>query len=509
MKFKLLFVLLIILLIVGCTQPSSLDTPKTVDDQNLGDKLHEKADLNFLEHKDLEYNVRILYPHTWKLIESKENIFAFQEPKRGNDDTIQENINLIMNDVSGQKVTFDQFKVLALDNLKQTVPDFILVDSSATTLAGSPAQKVVFTGFKPRLKLVQVITLKNEITYALTFVSTPTEFERYDKTVQKMVDSFQIIGQIKNNSAGTDLKKEDVKKLDVKQNDLNVISSTKEVTNKDSMAGTYRCWSYNVQGAGKSCISPPIVLNKDGTYSMSSEKGTYKITGEKIVLSESKLRGNGTLLEQGNQIRFEYDYNSWHHVMTYLKADGDSVAVENKNDVSVTKNVEVSLNIIFPESQGVSGINSASLVEKSKKEIIGEAIAYESKPHTVTALFRKLATKPGIPTGKIYTVQVSSGFGYWDAGEIDLRKVTKDVELEVYAKTDITTSTLTVTTSNSVKDIPLKKETPVSDSSQASTPPEQPVVEPTPTPAPKEQVPVNAPKCDPNIPKYSQPGCID
>jgi hypothetical protein len=85
-----------------------------------------------------------------------------------------------------------------------------------------------------------------------------------------------------------------------------------------SLAGQYRCWSYNVSGGGGSCrLAPPLVLNSDGTYQMSSEKGTYKVEDGKVVLSESKIRGPGKL-EAGNHIVFEYDLKGMHHTVTYL-----------------------------------------------------------------------------------------------------------------------------------------------------------------------------------------------
>jgi hypothetical protein len=85
-----------------------------------------------------------------------------------------------------------------------------------------------------------------------------------------------------------------------------------------SVTGQYRCWSYNVSGGGGSCrLAPPLAINADGTYQMSSEKGTYKVEGESLVLSESKIRGPGRL-EGGNHIVFEYDFKGMHHRVTYL-----------------------------------------------------------------------------------------------------------------------------------------------------------------------------------------------
>ncbi len=492
MKYNNLVLLVlsaILLLIVGCVEPGFMNSGNA-----LTDKIDDQTSNKFLVHEDTAYKVKILYPREWKLVETKDNIFAFQEPKLTAADIIQENLNLIMNDVSGQGITFEKFKDLAMENLKQTVQDFSLIESSSTTLAGNPAQQNIFTAFAPKLKLLQVITLKDDITYAITFISTPEAFESYLPTVQKMLDSFEITGDIKEQEEKEPANKEP-EKTEVKKEDQEVKPLSTDLIKKDvsqNMAGTYRCWSYNVQGAGKSCTSPLIVLNKDSSYSMSSEKGTYKVEGDTIILSESKLRGPGKILEDGNQIRFEYDYNNWHHTMTYLKIDW---VPQQKDETTTDKTnyIEVSLNIIFPESQGVSGINSVSLIAKSEKNLTGEAIAYESKPHTVTALFRKLATKPGIPTGKIYTVQVSTGFGYWEVGEIDLRNVTEDVELNVYAKTADETKTAENTQST--------------DNTQAAPVNQQKPAEPS--PPPQEQPAADAPKCDPNIPKYSQPGCVE
>jgi len=97
-------------------------------------------------------------------------------------------------------------------------------------------------------------------------------------------------------------------------------ASDQQSASRTSAAGTYRCWSYNVSGGGSgNCrLFAPLVLKKDGTYSLSSEKGIFTISGDSLTLSESKIRGIGKLIAD-TQIRFEYDYNKWHHVLTYLK----------------------------------------------------------------------------------------------------------------------------------------------------------------------------------------------
>lgn len=83
------------------------------------------------------------------------------------------------------------------------------------------------------------------------------------------------------------------------------------------MAGRYRCLSYNVSGGGGSCrLAPPLMLNRDGSYTMSRERGTWRVAGDRVHLSESKIRGPGRIARDG-RIVFEYTYGGRRHTVTY------------------------------------------------------------------------------------------------------------------------------------------------------------------------------------------------
>jgi hypothetical protein len=90
-----------------------------------------------------------------------------------------------------------------------------------------------------------------------------------------------------------------------------VLAATSEI------AGTYRCVSQNVGGAGGRCTSPPLILNVDGTYQMSSEHGRYRVAGNRLYLSESRLRGTGQI--SGNELIFEYSYHGLMQTVTYRR----------------------------------------------------------------------------------------------------------------------------------------------------------------------------------------------
>jgi len=126
--------------------------------------------------------------------------------------------------------------------------------------------------------------------------------------------------------------------------------------------GSYRCASYNVSGGGGSCHNMPrLVLNPDGSYQFSSTRGRWSIQHGKLVLSESRLWGAGEILGH-DTIRFEYDYRSWRHVVTWIcqacaraEADGAGSAA-GRGSVAGGSDVGLSLTLEFDQAiGGVSG----------------------------------------------------------------------------------------------------------------------------------------------------------
>ncbi|MBI2645959.1 MAG: hypothetical protein HYW85_02855 [Deltaproteobacteria bacterium] len=235
---------------------------------------------------------------------------------------------------------------------------------------------------------------------------------------------------------------------------LGLISPKSFSANDASLAGNYRCWMFNVSGAGKRCTSPALVLKENGKYTMGSEKGTWKYEGGDLILSGSKIRGPGKMQVGANGMRviFEYSYRGWDHVVTYLRQDmrGASAAkakkfVEQKAEQKVIEpsrssaNVEmtsakkdgppvdIDVTIIFPDSGNVGWINGAAIMEEG--ETTGpETLANNDGKNTVTTYFRSM------PSGRVYKIYVTTGFEKRYVGTVDLRNVTEDVKVKLYAK---------------------------------------------------------------------------
>ena len=70
--------------------------------------------------------------------------------------------------------------------------------------------------------------------------------------------------------------------------------------------GNYQCVRVEFQGHSARCQSPPLVLNRDGSYEIWGEHGTYEVVqGRWLVLSHSKRRGLGHFINT-KDIIFEY-----------------------------------------------------------------------------------------------------------------------------------------------------------------------------------------------------------
>src|SRR5205823_9533128 len=91
--------------------------------------------------------------------------------------------------------------------LRHSFDNFSLIDSNATTLAGFPAHKIVYTAVLPssglELKFMQILTIKDSKSFVITFGTLPTNYSRYLPTIQKMIDSFAFIPVVPTPVLGT------------------------------------------------------------------------------------------------------------------------------------------------------------------------------------------------------------------------------------------------------------------------------------------------------------------
>jgi hypothetical protein len=165
---------------------------------------------DFLLYENPTIGVKMEYPIDWVKIEEEATqynylgsnnsqypiVVGFLPPLQNNSDRFTENLTISVESVT-QNTTLDVYTDVTVKLYNAT--NFDLVESdTTTTLAGSPAHKVIFESRtkgeenEANYKLLQIWTVKGGKAYRITFQADPERYSEILPIAQKMIDSFQI-----------------------------------------------------------------------------------------------------------------------------------------------------------------------------------------------------------------------------------------------------------------------------------------------------------------------------
>ncbi len=157
------------------------------------------AQQDFSIYEDLVNGITIMYPYNWEVIEMPTEfdfVVSFDSPPENNSDTYIEGIDVVLEPVP-EGLTLDEYTQSQIDLLKLLHTDFTILESGLTSLAGSPAHKIVYTGilqeFDEPSKGMEVWTIKNDIAYLVGYYAEPHTYDNYLETAQNMLESFEIL----------------------------------------------------------------------------------------------------------------------------------------------------------------------------------------------------------------------------------------------------------------------------------------------------------------------------
>ena len=122
------------------------------------------------------------------------SVVAFLSPRGGTSDDLQENVNIVVQDLSAQPMTLEEYTDLTLGQIEQFITDAKILDSSPATLAGNPGHKAVYTGKQGQydLEWMQLWTVKGNKAYVITYTAEAREYSAVLATAQEMIESFAI-----------------------------------------------------------------------------------------------------------------------------------------------------------------------------------------------------------------------------------------------------------------------------------------------------------------------------
>ncbi|MFN6502123.1 MAG: protein kinase domain-containing protein [Nostoc sp. DedQUE01] len=149
----------------------------------------------FLMYQNYIYGIKIEYPENWKIQVTPnlitQELVTFLSPKETEKDNFQELLTINVEDFSG---TLEESKDLFIKEVKATLSDANIVNTSETTLANKRANQLIFFGKdgKKSLKNLQIWTLKGNQAYVITYSAAIDDYERFLPTAEKMIESFEI-----------------------------------------------------------------------------------------------------------------------------------------------------------------------------------------------------------------------------------------------------------------------------------------------------------------------------
>ena len=153
------------------------------------------------QEKWIEYsenNYEISYPESWTKQQKGTAIF-FLSPKGNEKDLFQENVNVIVQDLSSQPMTLEEYTNLTKNQITQALGSSAIVSVKDLSFSGQQAKEMIYTmpknpmqGRNLNLKLRQVWFIKGNNAYLLTYTAQSSEYDNYLETAKGIFDSFKL-----------------------------------------------------------------------------------------------------------------------------------------------------------------------------------------------------------------------------------------------------------------------------------------------------------------------------
>ncbi len=142
-------------------------------------------------------NYKINYPNSWQLDTSKlagTEFFIFS-PLESDTDKFSENVNLIIQNLTGQVITLKQYKEITDKQLIDFATDLEVYSSSIIETEKDDYYKVVYamTQGKKRLIITSLCFIKNDKAFLITFTTEQIKYEQYKTTGEEILSSFSWI----------------------------------------------------------------------------------------------------------------------------------------------------------------------------------------------------------------------------------------------------------------------------------------------------------------------------
>jgi len=144
----------------------------------------------------VENNYAMQYPNDWELSRSGQmgTSFIVFSPLSSDQDQFRENINLIIQDLTGHQLNLDDYVEISENQLKTMITDCKIIKSERMKAEKADYQKVIFTGTQGifHLKFEQYYWVVKDEAFVLTFTCEEDQFNKYQALGEHMMTSFNF-----------------------------------------------------------------------------------------------------------------------------------------------------------------------------------------------------------------------------------------------------------------------------------------------------------------------------
>lgn len=155
----------------------------------------QTTNVEWKEYKGEKF--RIQYPATWQPDASKTmgaDLFLFT-PLEGQTDDFRENVNIIIQDLTGQHIDLAKYKEITDQQLKNLANDLEVYESVLENAGGSQSYRVSYSmkQGKYHLRVISRCYIKGEKAYLATFTSEVDAFHQYAAVAVDVLKTFALL----------------------------------------------------------------------------------------------------------------------------------------------------------------------------------------------------------------------------------------------------------------------------------------------------------------------------
>lgn len=153
------------------------------------------ASSGYTFYENTEFNFSLQYPSSWTAQEGfMGTTFLTKSALENENDLFQENINIVIEDLTGLDFTLKKYTELSYAQLENVISDYSIISNEKTLFANTDAETIIFSGTQGKFKLkwLQVYLLYNDKAYIITYTAEETKFVKYLPFIISIITSLEL-----------------------------------------------------------------------------------------------------------------------------------------------------------------------------------------------------------------------------------------------------------------------------------------------------------------------------